>query len=523
VKKWLIVQAYWYFDEITGEFHYRVHQPAKALNQRDDFLVLNVHVFHPFFPYLAEQADLLILHLLPDIEAGAAIRFRKSQNLPTLFEIADNFLDVGPWVAEGDAHRNPEIRQNMLYHAHLCDALQINNTRLKDPFESVNKNVLLYENQIDRVSDREPDTPSKAPFTIGWGGSIGHRTDLLPFLPALKEFLNAHRDSRFSYMGQSELFQELFSDFPQEQISFKESGPIDSYYDFLKTIDVGIAPLENTDFNRCRSDIKHLEFAAMGACSLLAKSPPYLEYHRDAKNALFFDTPETFLSQLEFLYNHPEERHQIASKAKAFAKSKRWHEDLVTAKVEDYRSLLKTTPKVHPVEEVPSAQNLMTYVRVGIYHMELQNHNRAEELFDNAIRQLPTYHQAHYWKRELLMRTGRDEEVLETAGSYQPSPMFEDLFIQQLASAASRTRPDRFESILEQIRDQNARFDLAPHRFNIEEILSENPYHYRTLAKLAAQCVQEGSIDDKWYSYLRWAQRIDPDNPDFKACAKLMS
>ena len=515
MKKWLIVQAYWYFDEITGEFHYRVKQPSLGLQETGKFDVLNVHIFHPFFPYLAEIADLLILHLLPDAEVTSIIQYRKSKGLPTLFEIADNFLEVGPWVAAHDAHRNPEMRQNLLYHASICDGLQLNTTRLQEQFGSINSSTYLLENQMDTV---EPCFKAEETFTLGWGGSIGHKTDLLHIREHLKGFLDSHKQSRFAYMGQRALFDELFSDFPRDQTSYTEAGPIKDYYQFLKQVDLGIAPMLKTGFNYCRSDVKHLEFAAFGAGSLLSSAPAYTEYWTENETAFFFENPEMFTSKLEFLFANRQLIRSAAEKSIQHIKKARWWTQQAEKRAEIYSAIIQSEPQDRDVPQLPVPSGIMNCVRVGIFHMEQHDYSKSMEFFDQAVGQLPSYHQAQFWRRELLLRMGRAAEVLKSAESYTPCPSYEQLLIQQLCAAAKTVKPEKFELLLNNVHDPNQIFKLAPERFTPLEMLQLNPFHVASLKQLAFTSLLENKIQPAWKTYFETGLKLDPYDQDFKIC-----
>jgi glycosyltransferase involved in cell wall biosynthesis len=515
MKKWLIVQAYWYFDTLTGEYHYRVKQPSLGLSQTQPFQVIDIHVFHPFFPQLAETADLLILHLLPDIEAKAMIDFRRKRGLPTFFEIADNFLQVGPWVPLEDAHRNPEIRQNILTNAARCDALQLNNSRLLEPFGSLNPDIHLFENQMDRLA---PVFNQDETFTIGWGGSIGHRDDLLQVRNALRDFLISHPSSRFSYMGQKELYDDLFHDFPTNQTIYTPAGPIEAYDQFIKTLDVGIAPLLDTGFNYCRSDIKNLEYGAFGTASLLSRTPAYTQYNKEGDTALFFDSPAEFTVKLETLFSNRTLMTDIANRnAKAIADT-RWWLTSAELKTPIYRKYIRTEPKELQLPELPNPANLMNYLRLGLFHMDQGNFSKSLNLLDKAIAQLPSYHQAQYWRRELLLRMEKYGDVLESASNNPTRPSFEPLMISQICAAAKVKKPAQYETIYNMIQDITLREALEPGRIPPADILKEYPYHYRSLEQVAQHALLSGEYKPEWYRYFETGYAMNPDQAVFEEC-----
>ena len=86
-------------------------------------------------------------------------------------------------------------------------------------------------------------------------------------------------------------FEALWSHWDQDRVSFTSGGDLSSYLTFLSTLTIGVAPLRDTEFNRCRSDVKFLEYASQGVVSVLADLPPY---HRCPfivkRSALGFDS-----------------------------------------------------------------------------------------------------------------------------------------------------------------------------------------------------------------------------------------
>jgi hypothetical protein len=66
--------------------------------------------------------------------------------------------------------------------------------------------------------------------------------------------------------------------FPKGRFLFIPWSTLGDYFSFLKTLHIGIIPLLDTPYNRCRSDIKALEMSAHGALPLLPDAPPYREF-----------------------------------------------------------------------------------------------------------------------------------------------------------------------------------------------------------------------------------------------------
>ena len=65
-----------------------------------------------------------------------------------------------------------------------------------------------------------------------------------------------------------------FLNLPGERYYFQQGGILDEYMEFLGRLDIGIAPLLPTEYNRCRSDVKYLEYAAKGVTGIYSNIGP---------------------------------------------------------------------------------------------------------------------------------------------------------------------------------------------------------------------------------------------------------
>lgn len=67
---------------------------------------------------------------------------------------------------------------------------------------------------------------------------------------------------------------------PEPQVSTMPLVPYDKYPD-LMVMDIGLVPLNNMPFNRCKSDIKGLEYAAAGVPFIASNLDAYIELQHD--------------------------------------------------------------------------------------------------------------------------------------------------------------------------------------------------------------------------------------------------
>ena len=93
-------------------------------------------------------------------------------------------------------------------------------------------------------------------------------------------------------MGDPEL-QAALATLPAARVSFIPAGSFERAQRFLDEIDIGIAPLAPTAYNRCRDDLRFIEYAAHGVLAICADLEPFREVVRPGQTGfLFRDTAE---------------------------------------------------------------------------------------------------------------------------------------------------------------------------------------------------------------------------------------
>jgi glycosyltransferase involved in cell wall biosynthesis len=83
-------------------------------------------------------------------------------------------------------------------------------------------------------------------------------------------------------------------------------------------IDIMLAPLEDNPFNRCKSNIKWLEYSSCGIAGIYADLPPYNTTVTHGETGLLVGSePEQWFQAISLLMARPDFRQAIARKARA--------------------------------------------------------------------------------------------------------------------------------------------------------------------------------------------------------------
>jgi tetratricopeptide (TPR) repeat protein len=182
--------------------------------------------------------------------------------------------------------------------------------------------------------------------------------------------LEAHPDVQLCIMGPEQI-SSLFSWVPSNRIEIRPGGSIDEYYRFVETLDIGLCPNLRTAFNRCRSDIKFLEYAAFGVVAVCSDIEPYRESVKHQENGCLFSTPGELEELLHSLIRDPERRRRLSRAAYECVASVRTEGGHARQKLEQYQAWAAEAGK--PLSTAATAEPLALectypdsrYVRLG--------------------------------------------------------------------------------------------------------------------------------------------------------------
>jgi hypothetical protein len=451
----------------------------------------SIDVRTPLDPNLTEAVlgpDLLLVQMLVDPEVEAIIRCRGDRGLPTVYEITDNFLGVGDWLPSTNSLRSPLSRQSILYHAHLADAMQMLVPALAELFSGVNERRIVLDPFV-AYPERVPEKPDG--FVFGWAGSRSHASGLAAAAPAVIEFCSRHPEARFAFMGDREMFDDLFAEIAPEQTVVRPFSQQAELLAFTAGLHVGIAPMPPTPFNETRSDNRVCGYAGQGVAAVLEDSRAHRPH---ARHARIYRSAEELLDTLEELFADPDQVRGLAAGARAWLESERSPEALAAQRDTAYRSLL-----VHPAAAEgppPALDDLAARLREAYRSGPEQALAACLEL----VAECPGYQQAHLLAAHCLEAMGRDDEALDYVEGVDASAVYADLFAELCVRAARRVRPADADRRVAAVRSPFRRARLEAGRSPVERslaVLEHNPYDHFALA-----------------STIRRLSRRDPGSPE---------
>lgn len=232
---------------------------------------------------------------------------------------------LSPWHSNEAAHL-------FKYFIHSAYLTVVSTERLKSTLSPHNTACIVIPNFLDErlIVRTKPKNIQNQHFTVGYMGTPTHNADLELVLPALIEFQNIHNDVTFEFMGVnvnsdfSEInrINELRCKFIYPSIDEIEYPLFMLWWTSSIKWDLAIAPLQETEFNLNKSDIKLLDYAAIGAPAIFTD---ILGYQSSVPNRglLAPNATESWLLALETLYENHELRDSITAESTRYLFSER--------------------------------------------------------------------------------------------------------------------------------------------------------------------------------------------------------
>ncbi len=263
----------------------------------------------------------------------AVVATARHQHKPVVYETDDLMWDMPP---DHPVYERYKAHHDVLTQAVFdADVVTTTTTTLANRLRAMNPNTLVLPNCIDPHLWRVASKPSplggegwvRGSGVKGWGlvmgymGSGTHGPDLRMVAPALREVLVKYRD-RVS-------FELLNEQLPPELAQLPNVRRFDGTPDYAayarqftdRTWDIGIAPLQDTAFNRAKSALKYLEFSAMGAACVFSDVAPFRETVTQGETGLLATTTEEWTRSLSQLIEDAALRERIAANAQADLKA----------------------------------------------------------------------------------------------------------------------------------------------------------------------------------------------------------
>src|SRR5215831_1853291 len=281
------------------------------------------------------KSDILILERLlrPDVTAefveGLTEQARRD-GAQIIYQIDDNLLDLA-WNTPFLSYPMPAHKGIVRYLTREADGVITSTPALANRLQKLNNRIKVVPNAIDdRLYRYRPSHLSLpgSPKVIGYMGTLTHDTDIMMAAQALRAVMRRY-DVVLEIVGGfvDPAIREFFAGLP---VRYLDVGGSHEYPSFIRWMvanarwDLAVAPLEATPFTNCKSDLKFLDYSALGFPGVYSQVPPYDESVEHMETGyLAQNSVGAWIEALERLLNDDTLRSYIADKARGYVFSKR--------------------------------------------------------------------------------------------------------------------------------------------------------------------------------------------------------
>lgn len=261
---------------------------------------------------LVDVSDVVVVQYLLDVRALCLIEALKACHPKTVFltEIDDYILDT-PAYNEAFTTYQPGYyhRELVMEQLRALDGIIVSTPFLSETYKEYNPNIHVVPNCINfQWWGRVRNKPHRG-VRLGWMGGGAHTEDLRTIEKPLKDFLKAHPEVMFYCVHGA---PEFFKDQPQIKTP-REWFWMNEYHKSLGRwgFDIGLAPLVDNNFNRAKSNLRKLEYGALGIPVVAANVGHFSQTIKHGKDGFLYNTPEEFYRELELLVSNAELRKKM--------------------------------------------------------------------------------------------------------------------------------------------------------------------------------------------------------------------
>lgn len=311
-------------------YKYRVSQKADMLRMHG--ITVNIIDWrHTNESISALQAcAIAIFYRVPFYESVQHIfNEAKRLNVPTFWEVDDLIFDADLYKSNTNMNAlSSDVIKGLLEGANLYgDCLQASDfglasTEKLQSIMSRNKRVWVVENALDKQTveisrglrrEKKLRKEVKNTIDIMYGsGTKTHDVDFKEAEAAILSVLSKRPNARFIVMGDLTVSEELEA---SRQFIRYPSADFKTYLRKLSLADISIAPLERSEFNEAKSNIKYLEASVLNLASVCTPTAPFANAITHGLNGFLANTPEEWENSLLELVDNKEKRTTVANNA----------------------------------------------------------------------------------------------------------------------------------------------------------------------------------------------------------------
>lgn len=304
----------------TGSGYWRMVFPAKYMNKEGIFV--DVTAAGVDFNSLLEYHTVYVQRI-HDWESYYLLERLKKAGKRIIYDIDDDIFNIG---RDNPASMSIGRDEQMAAVAcmKLADEVIVSTVPLQTVIRNATEGVeaVVIPNAVDSDDNwiQTPLTGSQDDFKrMFWQGSDTHGEDWMECVDAVDAVLSERQDVRLVVLGFMPPVLWKYTQRPawKGKVEFLEFKDPETYFQIMKFVraEVGLAPLKNTVFNQSKSELKFLEYTAMGIPTVASDVKPY-EVIEHGKTGFIATSPQEWYEAIMTCLDDKAKRFPIINEAR---------------------------------------------------------------------------------------------------------------------------------------------------------------------------------------------------------------
>ena len=229
------------------------------------------------------EADAVIFSRSDGVFEMLLARELKKAGKYLIYVLDDDLLNVPDYLSSAAYYQTKRVQKNIRTIMSCCDCLITPSPVLARKYGTQFKDVVTLREPALGCYAHEPEADK--PVKIGFAGSIDRERDFDELLgPAIRRVKEQ--------LGETVCF-EFFGARPAvaEELGCRQIPYQDSYEKYQQTMrelgwDIGLAPMPDTEFHRCKHFNKFVEYGSFGIVGIYSDLEPYTQIVRNWDNGV---------------------------------------------------------------------------------------------------------------------------------------------------------------------------------------------------------------------------------------------
>jgi glycosyltransferase involved in cell wall biosynthesis len=256
--------------------------------------------------------DVISNEILEQVDTVVASTLHYEDDTRAWHELADSgyhrlVLDVDDWLwapdmkVLRDAYPREEI-DRLFSNVERAHVITTPSPAIASHMARLNRNVWVVPNTVPAYTLDIPRPGPDQGLWLGWQGALDRQHDWRSVTRGVARFLTDHPDWGFGIIGEGGI-----DDLGTDRTWVKPwTSHRPTYYASVAAFTVGLGPLRDTPFNRAKSSLRAVEYAALGVVPVLPDLPPYRTAINDGYNGLLVHSHQTLRGRLTELAANPD-------------------------------------------------------------------------------------------------------------------------------------------------------------------------------------------------------------------------